>query len=151
MTKSVSNFMCDSIHSKMFSSRVIMLDSIITKCIIWCFIYKYMSRTRAHSRSFRLRWRNLFDYEKYEVCWLSTLLDLLNFKDKISFHINNSIIYYYGGLFLYTKSFYALSFQLKWHTQLVDVANVVPFDFQYDSLHWSNQPLESMALHATHI
>lgn len=64
---------------------------------------------------------NNINYIEHEVCvcacWLSTLLDLLNFKDKISFHINSIPFYAFAVLFLYrTNSFYALSFSMDTNT-----------------------------------
>lgn len=93
---------------------------------------------------------------------LNIILDLLYFKDKISFHINDSIILL---AFLWQTALYFIIFSeteiehrdSAIRTQLVGLAHSIAFpmnfsdvryDFQFDSLHRSNQPLELMPLHA---
>lgn len=159
---SVSNFVCYSICRKVFSSKVIMFDSITTKCIMWYFI---MNHTLAPCLDWR--WRNLFRLRHHQLheIWSVLTLDICRF---IEFQGQNLISYQqqFHYSITMTSPFFPLSFSLyidnplyfyhlscKWSTQLVGVAHFIAFVqlfIQYVSLHWSNQPLELMAMHAKH-
>ena len=98
-----------------------------------------------------------------------TLLDLLNFKDKISFHISSIPLCICSYFYIAPKSFYAFYHFSRWiwtcstgrsaiHNTRFDshFASFFCFIFPlcrlfpFNSLHWSNQAFILMALHAKH-
>lgn len=135
---------------KSFRSSVIVLVVQLSQCIgVTC--YEHIARVlRLWTRmkeAFRLRQLQL--RQEYEVCWLLTFisLDLLNFKDKISLSIRNSITI--TGHFFHIIWKIPLCFIISAKVVYSTGRFGTPHSLISNTIHCteSNQPLEFMPLH----